>query len=214
MSFFLRTPEGLLPLTPAPLYREGPEYTWRFQGGGACWSAQWQGYAASVDLRVPERENGERREVTVRWTGEGEREVELLCYLEPVLAPREDYEAHPAFSKLSLESKGTGDGVLFTRRNRRRGESRPALAVLWDQPEATFDTARETALGRGGLQALEGAVERPATEREGAVLDPCLLVRFPVSLRSDAPVQIRLALSAADSGEPAPEGEMSIRDSQ
>ena len=210
VSFFLRTPEGLLPLTPAPLYREEPEYTWRFQGGGACWSAQWQGYAASVDLRVPERENGERREVTVRWTGEGEREVELLCYLEPVLAPREDYEAHPAFSKLSLESKGTGDGVLFTRRNRRRGESRPALAVLWDQPEATFDTARETALGRGGLQALEGAVERPATEREGAVLDPCLLVRFPVSLRSDAPVQIRLALSAADSGEQATEGALRL----
>ena len=37
----------------------------------------------------------------------------------------EDYEAHPAFSKLSLESKGTGDGVLFTRRNRRRGRAAP-----------------------------------------------------------------------------------------
>lgn len=102
--------------------------------------------------------------------------------------------------------------MLFTRRNREAGGEPPHLGVLWDQPEATFDTARETALGRGGLQALEGAVERPATEREGApVLDPCLLVRFPVSLRSDAPVQIRLALSAADSGEQATEGALRLR---
>ena len=35
-------------------------------------------------------------------------------------------------------------------------------------------------------------------------------MRFPVSLRSDAPVQIRLALSAADSGEQATEGALRL----
>lgn len=203
VSFFLKTGRGLMPLTPAPLYRAGVEHGWCFQGNEAAWTAKWEGYASETTLRVSGREDGELRLVTLRYTGEERQEVELVCYLEPVLARLEDYEAHPAFSKLSLESQALGDGILFTRRPRRQGESRPALAVAWDAAEAQFDTSREAALGRGGLMALDAALERPAQGTAGPVLDPCLLARFPLTLKPGTPVTLRLALSAADSGEQA-----------
>lgn len=199
VSFFLRTEGELLPLTPAPLYREGPVYRWAFWGGGARWTAEKGEVSTQVRLQVPNRENGEVWTVTVRGRGR----AELICYLEPVLSPLEDYEAHPAFSKLSLESRSAGDGVLFTRRPRRLGESRPSLAVMWDGLASGFDTSREHALGRGGLQGLEGALERAAAGTEGAVLDPCLLARFPLELRGGEGARLRLTLSAADSPDQA-----------
>lgn len=110
-----------------------------------------------------------------------------MCYLEPVLAKQADYAAHPAFSKLFLESAHTGDGVVFTRRPRRSGEGRAALAVLWDAPDAFFDTSREQALGRGGLRALEQALQGPAPQLRRSGLDPCLLLRVPVTLEPAGP---------------------------
>lgn len=205
VALFLSGPEGLMPLTPAPFYREAPAYGWRFDGNGAAWTMEWNLYASILTLQVSEEENGELREVTLRWNGAGERTVELVCYLEPVLARREDYEAHPAFSKLSLESRDLGDGVLFTRRPRRSGENRPAMAVLWEGAEARLDTSRETALGRGGLLALESALTRPPQGTEGAVLDPCLLARFPLTLSGGTETHFRMALSAADDGDHAVE---------
>ncbi len=203
VSFFLKTEEGLFPLTPAPLYREGPEYGWRFRAGEARWTAQAQGYETGLTLRVPRRETGEVWEAALRWTGQGSRAAELVCYLEPVLARTEDFEAHPAFSKLSLESRDLGEGVLFVRRPKRRGGSRPALAVLWDAVEVHVDTARESALGRSGLMALDAALDRPALGTAGPVLDPCLLARFPLTLERGRTQVVRVALSAADSGEEA-----------
>lgn len=198
VSFFLKTESELLSLTPAPLYQRGPGYRWQFQDDRAAWRMSSGGFTSETRLILPRRADGELRETTLTWTGEGEQKGELICYLEPVLAALEDYEAHPAFSKLSLESEALGDGILFTRRARRVYENRPALCVAWDAGAASWDTSREAALGRGGLRALEYALTRPAGQTAGAVLDPCLLVRFPLALRAGRPVTVRLALSAAD----------------
>ena len=175
---------------------------WRF-GQEAAWSAHGGALTALHTLRVPDRENGEIREITLRWEGEGELRGELACYLEPVLARWEDYRAHPAFSKLFLESAYTGDGVVFTRRHRSSADGTPALAVCWDGAGAFFDTSREIALGRGGLRAMRQALAGPAHSSAGAVLDPCLLLRVPVTLAPGESFRLRLALSASDSGEEA-----------
>ncbi len=204
LSFFLRNGQGeLFPLTPAPSYQDGGTHAWNFSGGGAKWSGKYSDFTAKVMLRVPERESGELWEVEVNWQGESDLCGELVCYFEPVLAPLADYRAHPAFSKLSIESSATGDGVCFTRRPRNRGEEPIALAVAWDALAAQVDTARERALGRGGLCGLETALRRPAGHTWGPVLDPCLLARFPLRLRTGEEARLRLAL-AAGSVEDAP----------
>ncbi len=169
---------------------------WQFRGNTAEWSVKIKNFTIKMTLRVPERENGELREVELCWQGERPFAGELVCYFEPVLARLPDYKAHPAFSKLSLESTALGDGVLFSRRTRERGEQSSALAVLWDCVGATFDTSRERALGRGGLRGIGVALERPAGNTFGAVLDPCLLARFPMRLEPGESTRFRVALAA------------------
>ena len=197
VSFFLRSSRGeLFPLTGAPCCRAGGERSWRFMGDGAQWNETHSSFTAKLRLHVPEGERGELWEAEIAWRGAGKFQGELVCYLEPVLAPLVDYMAHPAFSKLSIESTPTADGVYFTRRGKRRGQETVSMAVAWDAPSVRVDTSREHALGRGGLRALETALCRTGEGHYGAVLDPCLLARFPLCLEPGEEGRIRLAIAA------------------
>ena len=196
VHFFYRSGDGeVIPLTGAPFLEKG-EFAWSFDGGGATWIVKHKNLSAKLRLTLPRGERG------ALWSleAEGVSGGEFVCYLEPVLARRADYLAHPAYSKLSLESRGLERGVSFTRRPK-EGERWAALAVLWDREEASFDTSREKALGRGGLRRLRQALERPAEGRLGAVLDPCLLARFPLGEKSRH--TLRLALGFEDGVEQA-----------
>ena len=197
VSFFFRDKDGrLYPFTEKPLCRPGGHYAWRFAGGEARWTAAWGELLCESLVRLGEG-RGELREAALTWRGEGTLEGELVCYLEPVLAPLRDYRAHPAFSKLMVESRELGEGVQF-RRRARGGEGERHLAVLWSESGARFETARETALGRGGLRALEQRLEADARGTTGAVLDPCLLLRVPVELKRGARWRLRLALGLSE----------------
>ncbi|MGI5972246.1 MAG: GH36-type glycosyl hydrolase domain-containing protein [Oscillospiraceae bacterium] len=190
VSFFFRDGSGrLCPLTAAPLWREG-RFSWSFDGSDAGWSTQDGACTAKVSLSLPKEERGALWTVSLDGSGGGE----LICYLEPTLARSADYLAHPAYSKLSLESAPLERGVQFVRRPR-EGSRRAALAVVWDREEASWDTSRERALGRGGLRRLEQALESPAGSTAGAVLDPCLLARFPVE---EEHFRLRVALGFED----------------
>ncbi|MEA4955956.1 MAG: glucoamylase family protein [Pseudoflavonifractor sp.] len=195
VSFFFRNKEGqLYPLTSAPLWREG-QFSWSFDGAGVCWKAQNSVFTAKVALTLSKEERGALWSVYL----DGGSGGELICYLEPVLARSADYLAHPAYSKLSLESTQLECGVRFVRRPR-EGKRQAALAIVWDREESSWDTSRERALGRGGLRRLEQALETPAGSTEGAVLDPCLLARFPVG---EDHIQLRVALGFEDGAERA-----------
>ena len=71
----------------------------------------------------------ELRRAELHWDGEGVLEGELLCYLEPVLCGERDHLAHPALSKLFVESRAIPGGVSFRRRPR-GAEEHPVLAAL------------------------------------------------------------------------------------
>jgi len=196
VSFFYRERTGKLwPLTAAPFLQSGG-FSWQFDGGSAEWTVREDAFTAKLRLILPGEERGALWSVML----EGAVAGELVCYLEPVLARREDYEAHPAYSKLSLESKALDRGACFFRRPK-TGERKAALAVLWNREEAVFDTSREKALGRGGLRRLQQALDGPAQGSVGAVADPCLLARFP--LEGKGPHSLRLALAFEDGPEQA-----------
>lgn len=187
VSFFYREASGdLYPLTGAPLWKSG-NFGWQFEGERAVWTTKGSDFCAELRLTLP------KYGVGAVWTAEitGELAGELICYLEPMLAREADYNAHPVYSKIFLESKRIEQGVLFSRRPK-SGIKKSVLAVLWDQQEAGSDTSREKVLGRGGLRRLEQALEEPSGESEGAVLDPCLLVRFPISGKKS--YRLKLAL--------------------
>ena len=191
VSFFYRDMSGKIwPLTPAPFLESGT-YSWSFDGVGATWSMVGEHFSTKQHLSLPRGERGALWTVTLEGVSGGD----VICYLEPVLARAADHQAHPAYSKLSIESSSRNHGVDFTRRPR-KGDRRATLSVRWDREETGWDTSRESALGRGGLRRLAQALEHPQQKSAGAVLDPCLLVRFPVAGKGT--YRLRLALGAED----------------
>ncbi len=197
VSWFFRRGEEMTGLTAAPLYQRGAEYRWSFYDGGAAWTCTRGALTARTELLASPSGGGELRRAELTWNGEDPLEGELLCYLEPVLFPQADYAAHPAFAKLFLESEAVPFGVMFRCRPRGR-EEYPALCALWSGDNTAFTTSREQALGRGGLRALAGGHMGPLDGTVGEVIDPCLLVRWPVRLGRGERFTASLALGASD----------------
>lgn len=203
VNAFFRGNDGLIGLTKAPLYQSAGEYSWEFYASGASWILRTGGLTARTTLIVPRRENGELRRVELTWSGTKRLEGEVLLYLEPVLCRLRDFEAHPAFSRLFLECRANEDGAWF--RHRLRGqETGMTLAAVWDGEGASVALDRSIALGRGGLRALPSRAAGPF--RRGIGTDPCLMVRFPVSLSPGERAVFVLALAVGDSVPVAAEG--------
>jgi len=209
VSAFFQGSWGVTGLSPAPLYQSESRYRWEFYGSGAAWICERQGLTARTELTVPGREKGELRRIELSWEGEAPLEGELLLYLEPVLCPFRDFEAHPAFSRLFLDASPTERGALFCRRP--RGDGRELyLACAWDGKGSYAALDRACALGRGGLRALPG-------RRSGAVgphvgTDPCLLVSIPVALAPGERAAFRLALAVGEDPAAVQEGAGRILD--
>ena len=193
MAFFIKSGDELLSLLPSPVFDPYVHYFAQLSGAGCCIEARSGNLSASMAVTVPEDEAGELR--TIEITSSVKREVELVCYFEPVLARLNDYQSHPAFSKLSLETSLYDGSVGVKRRPRARGRG-IALAFDCDYP-FTFDTSREKALGRGGVRALKEALKRPAEGTTGAVLDPCVLMRVNVVLQPNITSRVKFSLTTA-----------------
>ena len=76
----------------------------------------------TLEVLVSAEDDAEVRRVTVTNFGDQPREIEVTSYAELVLGPQPDDVAHPAFSKLFVETEhlaGLG-AILATRRRRAR----------------------------------------------------------------------------------------------
>ncbi|MEL4105895.1 glucoamylase family protein [Oscillospiraceae bacterium WX1] len=193
MAFFLSCGDEIVSLLPAPFFDANVHYEAELGGALSRLTAKTASLHSSVTVTVPENEAGEKRVVEV--LSSAARDMELVCYFEPILARQSDYEAHPAFSKLSLESALVDGAIVVRRRPRAKGRG-IALALAVSAP-FTFDTSREKALGRGGILAIKQALRRPAGGSQGAVLDPCVLVRVKLTLQPNVPCRVAFALTTA-----------------
>lgn len=199
MSFYLNCGGELVSLLPAPAFDRNVHYTSELTGSLCRIGAKTGNLNASMTVSVPENEAGELRVIEV--VSSVQRDAELVCYFEPVLASSSDYESHPAFSKLSLETSLYDNSIVINRRPRARGRG---IALAFDTTcPFTFDTSREAALGRGGILALKSALSRAASASSGAVLDPCVLVRLKLSLKPDVPCRVSFSLTTASTKQAA-----------
>ena len=201
MSFYIKTESGIYSLLPAPDFSGEPQFSYKFTDRFGEIYAKRQDFSSCVNVRVSPNQNGELRTVIIKNTQNKTMEAELVCYFEPVLAKRNDYYAHPAFSKLGIETE-IRDGVIVIKR-RSNGKKRSAFAAFACDSEMRFDTMKEAALGRGGERSLKNALRRPAGNTLGAVLDPCILARVKVQLKPSEEGQYRFALCAEDNADEA-----------
>lgn len=169
-----------------PRKETGEALTWDYSSGKAVLTWKGTAFTLTQEVLVDRLRNGESRVFTL--TAKKELEGKLALMLRPVLSSWDSYAAHPAFSRMCIESRYIGSGVQFIRKPG-RGKPQPVLTVLWEDLDVGWTTNRERYLTTGSLRH---------TGREGVVVDPCLALELPLSLRPSERLVFRLAIAAGD----------------
>jgi cyclic beta-1,2-glucan synthetase len=145
----------------------------------------------STEIMVSPEDNAEVRRVSVTNLSNRVREIELTSYAEVVLATPASDSAHPAFSKMFVQTEFVAEGgaLLATRRSREPEDTPQWLAHVTAIDGDTvgvlqFETDRARFLGRG--RNLRDAVSimdaRPLSNTAGVVLDPVISLRRRVRI--------------------------------
>ncbi|MGO4332586.1 glucoamylase family protein [Cupriavidus sp. 2TAF22] len=142
--------------------------------------------ATTLDVLVSGEDDGEVRRVSLANSGRRPREIELTSYAELVLAMPSADDAHPAFSKLFVETEYLPEfgALIATRRPRSDGEPRIWAAhftvaegdVIAD---LQHETDRARFLGTGPAARAPGGMGRgqPLSNTTGVVLDAVFSLR-------------------------------------
>jgi cellobiose phosphorylase len=204
---------------------------------GALWSGAWQPTLAQPEhyeivfaeekVQIRRRDHGielvteivvspeddvELRRTRIRNLSDRPRRIEVTSYTEPVLAPPAMDDAHPAFSKLFVQTEIVAErnAILCTRRPREEGEHTPVLVNAMTVRggaggEPSFETSRADFIGRGKGAVLPTALasRAPLDGAAGSVLDPALAIRRSVTLAPGEEVTFDLVLGVAASRDEA-----------
>lgn len=144
---------------------------------------RWNDIESSVLTAVAPDQDVELRKVTIRNHASQVREIEVTSYLELALAPHSADRAHPAFSKLFIQTECTEPGVLIAGRRRRSPDDDGVWAAHVLEGAQEFETSREAFLGRGRTLATAAAFDGPLTQASGTVVDPCFSFRTRLTLQ-------------------------------
>jgi cyclic beta-1,2-glucan synthetase len=152
-----------------------------------------------MEVLVSAEDDAEVRRISISNSSSRVREIEVTSYAELVLAPQAADLAHPAFSKLFVETEylPLAGALLATRR--RRSPSEPEIwaahvAVVEGDAVGTpeVETDRARFLGRGGSPRAANAVNegRSLSNTVGTVLDPIFALRRRVHIAPGATARI------------------------
>ncbi len=153
----------------------------------------------TMEITVSPEHDGEVRRVSISNHGSRGREIELTSYAEIVLAPPADDAAHPAFSKMFVQTEfvASESTLLATRRRRSRNEPEiwaAHLAVVEGdlQGEMQYETDRTRFLGRGNEIRTPTAVMLglPLSNTTGTVLDPIFSLRHRIRIQPGTTTRI------------------------
>jgi len=164
----------------------------------------------TMTVLVSSEGDAEVRRVSITNGGNRTREIDATSYVELALAPQAADIAHPAFSKLFVETESLAAAGALLATRRRRSPDEPEvwaahLAVVEKGAVGTaeFETDRARFLGRGrtprtALAVIDG---RPLSNTVGTVLDPIFSLRHRVRVAPGETVRIAFWTMAAHSRE-------------
>ncbi len=164
--------------------------------------------ATTLHVVVSPEDDAEVRRVSITNSGDDARDIDVTSYSELVLAPPAADNAHPAFSKLFVQTEYVARlGLLLATRRRRS----PDEAQVWVAHHvvvegevlgrAEYETDRTRFLGRSreinaAIAVMDG---RPLSNTVGTVLDPIFALRSRVRIQPGATVRLSFWTSVAES---------------
>ncbi len=194
-----------------PTCVEPDDYEVRFNEESAEFVRRDGTLTTTMTVTVSAESDAEVRRVSISNTGSRARTIELTSYAEIVLAPPAADTAHPAFSKLFVQTEYVPSiGALLATR-RRRSPTEPEiwaahLAVTEGDAigDLEFETDRARFLGRDRelRSAIAVAEARPLSGTTGTVLDPIFSLRRRIRVAPGATVRVAFwTVIAASRGE-------------
>ena len=162
----------------------------------------------TLEVLVSAEYDAEVRRVSISNSGSSVREIDVTSYAELVLGSQAADVAHPAFSKLFVETEYLADvgAILATRRRRAPNEPEiwaAHLAVVDGEvvgkPEVETDRARFLGRGRGVRTPIAVIDGRPLSNTVGTVLDPIFALRHRMRVAPGAIVRIAFWTAVASS---------------
>jgi cyclic beta-1,2-glucan synthetase len=152
-----------------------------------------------MEVLVSAEDDAEVRRISIFNSSSRAREIEVTSYAELVLAPQAADLAHPAFSKLFVETEylPLAGAILATRRRRSPNEPEiwaAHLAVVKGdavgEPEVETDRARFLGRGRSPRSATAMSDGLALSNTVGTVLDPIFALRRRVQIAPGATARI------------------------
>ena len=143
----------------------------------------------TMDVLVSGEADGEVRRVSLANSGRRAREIELTSYAEIVLATPAADNAHPAFSRMFVQTEHLAEfgALVATRRPRSHDEKQmwaAHFAVVDGEivADPQYESDRARFLGRGRNAGTADAIlgDRPLSNSVGTVLDPVFALRYRV----------------------------------
>ncbi len=151
-----------------------------------------------LDIIVSPEDDATCRRISITNKGKKKRTIDVTSYEELVLGSADGDAAHPAFSKLFVETEYDADlGAVLAHRRPRGPEDKPVWAaamVTGDGEDGSleFDTDRASFIGRGRTLASPIAVigGQRLKNTSGAVLDAIFSLRQRVTIAPGATARV------------------------
>ena len=162
------------------------------------------GVETVLEVTVAAEDDVELRRLTITNRSARSRQFELTSYAELALAPHAADKAHPAFSKMFVETECPQGGVLLAHRRPRSPEEPPVWAahvLVGAIGGIQFETDRAKFLGRAKTPESPDALRRELSGSAGTVIDPIFSLRCRSTVEPRERVEISFLTIAADSRE-------------
>ena len=205
---------SLQPLASDSQHTTAASFSVTFSEDGAEFNVQsgekQQDISARVTVVVSSEHNGEVRCVTLCNHGRHEQEIELTSYAELVLCSAASDNAHPAFSKLFVQTEFISEhGAIIATRRPRTPHEQPLwlghFAVVEGNSSAPlqYETDRAQFFGAGTSLQQARAMQhnQPLSNSSGTVLDPILCLRPTVTLGAGKQLKVAFWTLLANSRE-------------
>jgi len=169
--------------------------------------------SSTMEVLVSGEDDGEVRRVSVNNKGHFSHEIEFTSYAELVLAMPAGDNAHPAFSKMFIQTEYLPQCNALIATRRKRSEHEPSIwaahfAIVEGETiaEIQYETSRDKFIGRGNTIANAGAMANdklsscmPLSNTVGCVLDPIFSLRYRLKVPAGSSVRLSFWTLVAES---------------
>ncbi|WP_168118952.1 glucoamylase family protein [Paenibacillus sp. HB172176] len=169
------------------------------------------GIETKLEITVPPEQNADVRLLTLSNKSNEVRIIEVTTFLEAAMASPDADRAHPAFTKLFVQTEYIAEHACLLARKRPRKDGEPSvwayhtLAAFGEHRKGglEYETDRASFIGRGHTLAAPRGISGKLEGTVGSVADPAFIMRRRISIEPGEKATLVAITGIADSKETA-----------